>query len=108
MNKEMVRIMHEVSKLTRDERHSILIKLEKYIDSKLYLGLIDQETAWDLYFGLLHECDESIFLEDRPRILEKIGTEKYNPLNSKNPDVVMLARIRLGSGEEPNKKEILN
>mgnify|MGYP001573059767 FL=1 len=47
-----------------------------------------------MYFGLLHECDESRFLQDRPRILAKIDTKRYNPFMSKNPEIVMLARLR--------------
>jgi hypothetical protein len=34
---------------------------------------------------------------DRQRILGKIDTDKYNPLLSKNPGVVMIARIRAAS-----------
>ena len=108
MDKEMARIMHEVSNLTQEERYAELLRLEKDLDFKLSYGLIDQEDAWDGYFGLLHECDESRFIEDRPRILSKIDIEKYNPLKSKNPGIVMLARIRLGSGEDPSKKETIN
>ena len=47
-----------------------------------------------MYFCLLHECDESRFLRDRPRILAKINTKRYDPFRSQNPEVVMLARLR--------------
>jgi len=108
MDKELNRILHQVSKLTKEERHRELLMHERNLDYLLALRTIDQETAWDGYFGLLHECDESRFVEDRPRILSKIDTKKYNPLASKNAAAVMIARIRLGSEEIPGKKETLN
>lgn len=108
MDKELTQLLNEISKLTREDRHNMLLELEKDLDIGLVYGMIDQETAWDGYFSLLHECDESRFTEDRPRILSKIDTVKYNPFKSKNPEILMLARIRLGSGEEPGKKETLN
>src|SRR3989344_2330237 len=99
MDKELNRLIHEVSNLTREARHRQMLELERDLDLKLSVGIMDQESAWDAYFGLLHECDESGFMEDRPRILSKIDTEKYNPLESQNPNTLMIVRIILGSGE---------
>lgn len=75
----------------------MLLALETKTDVLLETEMISQEEAWDLYFGLLHECDDSRFLEDRPRILAKIDTERYNPLMSKNLEIIMLARLRAAS-----------
>lgn len=83
-----------IEKLTREKKHELLLTLESKTDVLLETGMFSQEEAWDMYFGLLHECDDSRFLEDRPRILAKIDTNQYNPFMSKNPAIVMLARIR--------------
>ena len=85
----------EICKLQREERHRMLLEDEMNIDDLLARGLIDQETAWDAYFCQLHECDESGFTDDRPRILAKIDTTKYNPFKSNNPGVLLLARMRM-------------
>ena len=69
-------------------------EMETRADMLLETGMGSQEDAWDMYFGLLHECDDSRFLEDRPRILAKIDVRRYNPFMSKNPEIVMLARLR--------------
>ena len=85
----------KINKLSREERHKMLLELEAHTDIEWAARRITQEEAWDRYFGLLHECDESEFLVDRPRILGKIDTQRYNPLVSKDPTVVMLAKMRL-------------
>ena len=83
-----------ISQLTREERYQMLLDMETRADVLLETGMASQEEAWDMYFGLLHECDDSRFLEDRPRILAKIDTKRYNPFMSKNPEIIMLARLR--------------
>jgi hypothetical protein len=84
----------DISGLSREERHQMLLELETRADVLLETEMASQEEAWDMYFGLLHECDESRFLQDRARILAKIDTQRYNPFKSKNPEIVMLARLR--------------
>lgn len=84
----------DIAKMSPEERHTLLLELEQKTDMAFAMGRMDQEEAWDSYFGLLHECDESHFENDRARILAKIDTKKYNPFKSKNPEIVMLARIR--------------
>lgn len=84
----------DISKLTREERHQMLLEFETRADFLLATSRITQEEAWDMYFGLLHECDESDFLTDRPRILAKIDTKRYNPFKSQHPGIIMLARTR--------------
>lgn len=71
-----------------------ILKYERMANWWLMVGKISQEEAWDIYFGLLHECDVRNFTEDRWRIHSKIDTTIYDPLASKNPRVVLLARIR--------------
>lgn len=90
----MLEVDPSISELTREERHELLLELETNTDVLLEIGMASQEEAWDMYFGLLHECDDSRFLEDRPRILAKIDTKRYNLFMSKNLEVVMLARLR--------------
>lgn len=80
---------------SKEEIRNEILKYEKIVDEMLAEGKLTQEEAWDGYFGLLHECDVRELWEDRERILAKIDTEKYNPLESKNPQVVYLARLRL-------------
>jgi len=85
---------------TEARRH--ISALEKFFDQQFREGTIDQETAWDGYFGLLHECDERMMWEDRVRILQKIDTAKYNPLKSKNSGIVLIACIRLRQNARTN------
>jgi hypothetical protein len=81
--------------LTDEEAYETICVYEKWIDEHLAAGTITQETAWDCYFGLLHECDLRWFLEDRNRIVAKIDTKRYNPFLSNDPDVIRIAEIRL-------------
>lgn len=90
----LLEVDSSISELTREERHQILLALESRADVLFETGMASQEEAWDMYFGLLHECDESRFLQDRPRILAKIDINRYKPFLSKNPEIVMLARLR--------------
>ena len=89
----------KISKLTKEERREMMLEMETRADFLLERGMITQEQAWDMYFGLLHECDESHFFQDRPRILAKIDQKRYKPFQSKNPGIVMLARIRMAGAE---------
>lgn len=82
---------------SKEEIKKEILKYEKIVDEMLAEGKLTQEEAWDGYFCLLHECDVQELWDDRERILTKIDTEKYNPLMSKNPEVVYLARLRLRS-----------
>lgn len=74
--------------------HSLILHYEKQVDKLLAQGKISQEDAWDCYFGLLNECDCRNFLQDRERILAKIDTKLYNPLESKNPNIIHIVRFR--------------
>lgn len=85
-----------LSNLTREKARFWVEIYEKWTDEALLRGVIDQETAWDSYFALFHECELWELEEERKRIFSKIDTARYNPLKSKNPQVVILARIRLG------------
>lgn len=89
--------------MSREERHSMLLESEATTDVMLADGRMPQEAAWDSYFCLLHECDESGFLEDRPRILSKIDQDKYDPLKSGSPGVADLARERMRAAKGYNK-----
>lgn len=86
----------------KKEIRNEILKYEKIVDEMLAEGKLTQEEAWDGYFGLLHECDVQELWEDRERILGKIDVEKYNPLMSKNPGIVYLARLRLRSFRADN------
>lgn len=86
----------------KEEIKKEILQAEKWLDENLASGEITQEEAWDGYFGLLHECDVQELREDRERILAKIDVKKYNPLASKDPQVVYLARLRLRSFRADN------
>jgi len=77
-----------------NETRKLIYQYEAWLDENLLAGKITQEVAWDCYFGLLHECDLLWLWDDRDRILKKIDIAKYNPFQSKNPNVIMIARIR--------------
>ena len=99
MVSHIIDVENDIIRMTRQERHDLLLKLEAAVDQHLLNNTTTQEEAWDMYFGLLHECDESNFIEDRPRILAKIDTKKYHPFRSSNPRIVFLARMRaIGMG----------
>ena len=86
----------EFTNLDIDENtaREMLLYFESLADEEYVSGAITQEKAWDIYFCLLHACDEWDFQEDRKRILGKINTKTYNPFKSKNQEVVLLARFR--------------
>lgn len=85
----------DIRKLGPEEKHQLLLTLEVGVDEMLSIGTMPQETAWDSYFGLLHDCCVMGWHEDHARILTKINTEQYNPFHSKNPRIVFLARLRV-------------
>ena len=93
------RSAEEISRLPREKRHELLLEYECFFDNMLFAELMTQEQAWDGYFGLLHECDEMRFDEDRARILGKIDTKRYNPFLSPHPSIVALARLRLQAAQ---------
>lgn len=95
IDRELLDVVENFRSLSDEDARKLILKYEDWIDSSLRSRHITQEMAWDLYFGLLHECDERRFMEDRRRILGKIDTSKYNPLLSGNPDIMMIARLRI-------------
>lgn len=88
---EDIRRFQEISnELAREH----IVAYEEWAKANLYIGKITQEDAWDLFFGLLHECDERGLIEDRRRMLTHIDTKRYNPFRSKGPEVRFLAMLR--------------
>ncbi|KKS38254.1 MAG: hypothetical protein UV01_C0004G0056 [Parcubacteria group bacterium GW2011_GWA2_42_14] len=85
----------EAKKLTNNEALAQILHYEKLLDELVKNKNITQEKAWDGYFGLLHECDERGFLEERERIVTKIDTKKYNPFQSEDFRVRLIARLRM-------------
>lgn len=71
-----------------------IIAYEEWIGENLSAGKISQEDAWDMFFGLMHECDERGLIEDRKRILKNIDIKRYNPFRSKDQGVRFLAMLR--------------
>lgn len=84
----------DIRKLSREKKHQLLLTLEEQVDEMLRTGIMSQETAWDSYFALLHDCNTMGWPEDHARIVMKIDTRRYNPFYSKNPEIVFLARLR--------------
>ena len=78
--------------LTKEQAHNLILHCEKETDRLLMEGKITDWTAWECYFGLMYECNLWRFWEDRERIVSKINKKKFNPLLSKNPGVIIIAR----------------
>lgn len=95
LSKELLDRVAEVNNLSPEAFYALLMETECEVDLCLAEAKMSQETAWDCYFCLLHECDLKEFWEARERILAKIDTNRYNPFLSKNPAVVLIARLRL-------------
>lgn len=90
---EIARI-EAVKKMSLEEARREVLLYEARIDTLVLSGGISQEEAWDMYFGLLHECNERNLREDRERIVKKIDIHRYNPFASKNPQIRFLAQFR--------------
>jgi len=73
----------------------VLHEYEHKVDTLVRGGNVSIEESWDAYFGLLHEYDLLEAWDDRERVLKNIDTKRYNPLQSNNFTVVLIARIRL-------------
>ena len=86
--------IREVQRMSNEVAREEIRRCEEWTNEKLLLGQIAQEEAWDMFFGLLHECDERRLLEDRRRILEHIDVKAYNPFKSKIPEIRFIAMIR--------------
>ena len=84
----------EITRMSNEAAREEILRSEEWAKENLALGEITQEEAWDMFFGLLHECDERGLLEDRRRILTHIDTEAYKPFESKNPKIRFLAMLR--------------
>jgi len=102
LDPELDAVAKKMASLDREAARDLIYQYEAWTDTKLARGEITREMAWDSYFGLLHECDERMMWSDRERILGKIDTKQYNPLLSKNPCVLMIARIRAAGNKSRN------
>lgn len=80
--------------MDNDEAGEYIVEYEKWIKEKLKISEISEEQAWDLFFCLLHECDERGLVDDRQRILFHIDTDRYNPFESNNVGVRFIAQLR--------------
>ena len=80
--------------MSNTEALAEIVSYELWAEENLASGKISQEEAWDIFFCLLHECDERELIEDRERILTKIDTKKYNPFESAHGGVRFLAVLR--------------
>ena len=88
--------------LNNEEALEQILACERVVDELVSLGNISEGDAWDAYFGLLHECDERGFMEERRRIVTKIDTRRYNPFKSKNAGIHIIARLRVVKLNIPN------
>ncbi|MDP3770093.1 MAG: hypothetical protein Q8R40_04110 [bacterium] len=80
--------------MTNEEALIQIVRFETWADVQLEEGVITQVDAWDIYFGLMHECDERGLRDDRVRLCGKIDTSTYNPFKSQNSDIRFLATLR--------------
>lgn len=94
ITEKALRDVVRVQKMDNETARREILKYEEWADENLALGNITQEEAWDIYFCLLHECDERGLLDDRKRIAGKIDAQTYKPLNSADPGVRFIAQLR--------------
>ena len=87
--------MERVRTLSNEDALHEIIQAESFADENLEAGTITQENAWDIYFGLMHECDERGLIEDRRRLCGKIDTHVYNPFESADSGIRVIAAIRI-------------
>jgi len=78
-----------------DSARQEILDSERLTDEDRIAKRITEKDAWDIYFCLLHACDEWHLPLDRERILKKIDVKKYNPLISSDGEILMLARLRM-------------
>ena len=91
---EDCRNIRRVKRLTNEEALVEILRCEAFADEKLKAGEITQTQAWDIYFGLMHECDERGLFDDARRLVGKIDAKSYNPFESEDPGVRYLALMR--------------
>ncbi|GEM_PF-2147127 len=90
-----IRNMKRARNLSNEEALREIAQAEAFADESLEAHAITQEQAWDIYFGLMHECDERRLIEDRRRLCGKIDTNVYNPFKSADSGIRVLAAIRI-------------
>ncbi|MDO8560773.1 MAG: hypothetical protein Q7R91_00990 [bacterium] len=88
--------------LNNEEALEQILMLEQAIDQLVAEEEISEMDGWDAYFGLLHECDERGFMEERRRIVTKIDTRRYDPFKSKNAGIQIITRLRVVRLKIPN------
>ena len=86
--------MARIKRLTNEEVLVEILRCEGFADENLKAGKITQAQAWDIYFGLMHECDERGLLDDARRLVSKIDTRIYNPFESEDSGMRYLALMR--------------
>ena len=94
MDIEDVHLAMRCQSMTNEEALQEIHRCEHFADVKLAAGEITQEQAWDVYFGLMHECDERRLIEDRHRLCGKIDVAVYKPLQSPDPGIRFIAMLR--------------
>ena len=94
MDIEDVKLAMRCQSMTNEEALQEIHRCEHFADVKLAAGEITQDQAWDVYFGLMHECDERGLMEDRHRLRAKIDVSLYNPMKSSNPGIHFIAMLR--------------
>ena len=83
--------------LTQEQRLRVIREYERQVDALVRCSKVSVEESWDAYFGLLHDYDLLEAWGDRERVLKNIDTKRYNPFESRNLNVLLIARIRLGN-----------
>ena len=86
--------MARIKRLTDEEALVEILRCEGFADENLKAGRITQARAWDIYFGLMHECDERGLLDDARRLVGKIDTRTYSPFESEDSGMRYLALMR--------------
>jgi len=81
----------EFQNLTSAEVLKLIWKYEEETDRLLAGGKMTQWRAWEAYFGLIYVCNLWNFDEDRERIVAKIDQKQFNPFESNNPNILIIA-----------------
>ena len=78
--------------LMPEQKLNAIRHYEQEIDRLLAEKKITEWESWECYFELMYNCNLLEFMEDRKRIVSKIDREKFNPLLSKKPEIILIAR----------------
>ena len=93
----------ELQNLPPEKALELIKRCEQEADRLLAENKISEWQAWEIYFALMYECNlraidpeykeyENELWIIRDRVIGKIDRERFNPLLSKNPAIILIVR----------------